>query len=134
LGTPIYNLEDAQAQTLGEQSGSARTRSLAAVAAEPEVEIAYGEPPEGIDPEDLVPDHAGAMLREAQLSGALDTIRKAIETNRTPPPPSRSADRKRTSCFHGQGLHSSSKLRELLGDKPAGNGYHDSSAPQPLLA
>jgi hypothetical protein len=62
------------------QDALARADALVAAAAEPEVEIAYGEAPEGIDPEDLVPDHAAAMLREAQLSEALDTIRKAIET------------------------------------------------------
>jgi hypothetical protein len=33
-----------------------------------------------IDPDALLPDHGGAKLREAQLSNALDTIRKAIET------------------------------------------------------
>jgi hypothetical protein len=66
-------IEDAQAALM-------RADALAAVAAEPQVEIAYGTRPDGIDPESLLPDHAGALLREAQLAGALDTIRKAIET------------------------------------------------------
>jgi hypothetical protein len=56
----------------------ARADARPIVEAEPKMKIAYGAPPDGMD--DVAPDLAGELLREAQLSGALDTIRKAIET------------------------------------------------------